>query len=405
MEYRYTLERGSRKHVCPACGHKRFVRYIDRETGEYLPAQYGRCDREDDCRYHLNPYTDGYGRDGGGVPSVPFRLMAPRRKAAATACAPVLVPAEVYTPFEAAGMESGFARNLRYNVPFPFPDTDISKVVRLYRLGAVTGGRFAGGVCFPFIDGGGGVRAVQVKCFDDTNHTTATTFLHALLSRGDWVADYEKQEKKITCLFGAHLLEKYPRNPVALVEAPKTAIIGTLYFGFPDEGENVPVWVAVYNKSSFTPDKLHVLAGRRVEVWPDLSKDGATFNEWKAKAEAMAAENCRLSFRFNDYLEEIATDEQRTRGLDLADFLIDCDWRETRLTPAAEPMAELTPTPAAEPMAEMAEMAELTPTPAAEPTPARQEPAEYSQVRTTGGTWNIDFDFYGAPWQRYGLPF
>ena len=61
-EYRYIFEKGSKKHLCPNCNKKRFVRYIDTVTGNYLPEQYGRCDRESKCSYHLNPYIDGYAK-------------------------------------------------------------------------------------------------------------------------------------------------------------------------------------------------------------------------------------------------------------------------------------------------------------------------------------------------------
>lgn len=360
-EYPCSLEKGSRKHRCPQCGRKTFVRYIDNTTGEYLPEQYGRCDHEQSCGYHLNPLKDGHYKRNGNTPApvrLPRRLQAPPKQP--PTAAPVAIPDEVYRPFEAAGNSSVFARNLRYNVPFPFPDTDISKVVRLYRLGAVSGDYMAGAVCFPYIDTHGNIRAVQVMQYDETNHKTKATFLHGLLRGcgGDWVRDYKKQDKLITCLFGAHLLKQYPHNPVALVEAPKTAVICALYHGFPDESSNNPVWVAIFNKSSFTYDKLKVLEGRRVEVFPDLSEradgdtHGATFQEWKRKAEALQAEHPRLDFRFNDYLEQVATDEQRAAGLDLADFLINEDWRESRPTPPApmeaEQPADLTPdTPAA----------------------------------------------------------
>lgn len=61
-QHRYKLEKGSKKHHCPECRKRRFVRYIDTDTSEYLPHLYGRCDRESKCAYHLNPYKDGYGK-------------------------------------------------------------------------------------------------------------------------------------------------------------------------------------------------------------------------------------------------------------------------------------------------------------------------------------------------------
>jgi len=100
-----------------------------------------------------------------------------------------------------------------------------------------------GAICFPFIDVDQNIRAVQEKIFDDNNHTDKskkyhTSWLHSRLQYSqyrnkplpDWLKAYLNNDIKVSCLFGEHLLNKYPQNPVGLVEAPKTAIYGTLYF-------------------------------------------------------------------------------------------------------------------------------------------------------------------------------
>ena len=61
-KYRYILEKKSKKHHCPDCNMETFVCYIDTITGDYLPKQFGRCDRESKCNYHLNPYSNGYAK-------------------------------------------------------------------------------------------------------------------------------------------------------------------------------------------------------------------------------------------------------------------------------------------------------------------------------------------------------
>ena len=59
-QHQYILDKSSKKYHCPQCNKKTFVLYIDTLTNEYLPEQYGRCDRESKCNYFLNPYNDDY---------------------------------------------------------------------------------------------------------------------------------------------------------------------------------------------------------------------------------------------------------------------------------------------------------------------------------------------------------
>ncbi|MDD4429550.1 MAG: DUF6371 domain-containing protein [Paludibacter sp.] len=345
-EYRYIFEKGSRKHICPECGKKRFVRYVDTKTGEYLPDQYGRCDREANCGYHLNPYQDGYskmiwGKENGNSIVIPTRWKPPTtRKVQQPPVKPVYFNFEAFKrTLRPEHYENNiFIQNLFGRVQFPFDPADVTRVIELYRLGTVSAGYRSGAVTFPFIDIDGNVRAVQVKQFDEANHTTGTDFLHSILAKyyndigkqlPEWLEAYMSQDKKVSCLFGEHLLNKFPSNRIALVEAPKTAIYGTLYFGLPETPDQY-LWIAVYNKSSFSLDKVKPLQGRFVDVFPDLSKDGGTFREWEAKAKEFERMLPGTQFKMYDFLEHEALEEDRVNGEDIADYLTKLDWRSFR---------------------------------------------------------------------------
>ena len=53
--FKYSLDKSSKKYVCPNCNKKTFVYYVDTEKGNYLTTDYGRCDREQNCNYHKAP--------------------------------------------------------------------------------------------------------------------------------------------------------------------------------------------------------------------------------------------------------------------------------------------------------------------------------------------------------------
>lgn len=333
-EYRYILEKGSKKHICPNCGKRRFVRYIDTHTGEYLPEQYGRCDREINCPQQdfNNPYKDGYSKmiceqEQGNKTDWKPQGYKPIQK-------PKIKP--VFFPFEKLKStlkdydKNVFIQNLLTNIEYPFNKTDIEKVVSLYRLGTIENK-----ICFPFIDIKGNIRTVQVKQFDNKNHTTGTTFLHSIIEKHytrnneplpEWLEAYNKNELKVSCLFGEHLLSKYPHNTIALVEAPKTAIYGTLYFGFPEHPTNL-LWLAVYNVSSLNFDKVKELKGRNVLLFPDLK----AFDKWSNKINEIKRQLPNTYFKVSNLLETKATEQDKQKGNDLADYLIKQDWRLFRI--------------------------------------------------------------------------
>jgi hypothetical protein len=211
-----------------------------------------------------------------------------------------------------------------------------------------------------------------------------------------WLEAYIKQDKRITCLFGEHLLSKYHSNPIALVEAPKTAIYGTLYFGLPETPESL-IWLAVYNKGSFKFDKLKVLQGRFVYVFPDLSKDGNTFNDWKTDAKDYESKLTGTKFIFSDLLEQLAPEIDKNKGKDIADYLIKQDWRlfRKRNIQELQPQIELKESEASE-ASEAQKTKIFSPEAPTEPPPAVQT---FVVVETTpiekvsyGNNWLTDIE-------------
>lgn len=393
--YHYILDKGTKKHICPNCGKLRFVRYIDTETGQYLPGEFGRCDRESNCNYHKKPpietrcffvpfvqlvdyserafqlftnsgnffipksqvyertengcYISEFALTGeGGKPqylTTDYRYYSEMGQVQAQSTPAIQQPKEntVYHIPESVLNETlkGYEINTFIQNLLKFaPVTEIERVISLYRLGTITDKDRRGAVTFPFIDIAGNVRTIQAKQFNEANHTTGTDFLHSIIERAhnktgeplpDWLKQYRNNERFVSCLFGEHLLNKYPVNPVALVEAPKTAIIGTLYYGLPDS-PNQLLWLAVYNKSSLTYEKCKALKGRKVILFPDLN----AFTDWSAKAKEISANLPGSRFVVSDLLENNATEAEKINGLDLADYLIRFDFRQIRGEKAPE---------------------------------------------------------------------
>ena len=187
-EHRYILEETSKKFDCPDCGKKRFVRYIDTVTGDYLPGQYGRCDREIECSYLLNPYKDGYAKmiweqEKGINSGNREQSKQPHREKPTPKPKPVFIPVEVLQQTLKGYEQNVFIQNLLSRISFPVEPEDIEKIITLYYLGTVCNGYLKGAVMFPFIDKSGNVRTIQVKQFDQANHTTGTDFLHSMIEK------------------------------------------------------------------------------------------------------------------------------------------------------------------------------------------------------------------------------
>lgn len=281
------------KHTCPQCGGKRtFKRYLNSE-GNYVADHVGICDRLDNCGYHYPPRQ--YFADHGI-----------ERHHATTHCTPPQIkeetikppiPIEVVKGSLSKPEENNFIRFLsnRFGARVARDLTD------KYFLGTSNDWR-KGAVAFYNIDRDGIVWYGKVMSYDsEGKRLPGANSVHSLLKiEGDTY-------KKI--FFGEHLLTKFPELPVAIVEAPKTAVIASVYF--PDL-----IWVAAGGLSWLTSDRMMGLIDRTVILYPDLGKAEI---EWKEKAKSFQR-LCKVSV--SPLLGNIATEDERREGLDLADFLL-----------------------------------------------------------------------------------
>jgi len=347
-DYPYKLTSNKYPKInCPYCGAvNHWQRYIDTTTGQLLPDQYGKCDNENKCGKWNDPYKLGYGKNQ----MVRDQENSLQYQSNWTPPARIIEqppnPDPVFFDFETFRQTlnpefyemNTFFQNLLNRVLFPFDIDEVTKVIELYRLGTISNGLQAGAITFPFIDIQENIRTIQVKQFDKTNHTTGTDFLHSIIEKQhtrnkkqlpEWLEAYIKQQKFVSCLFGEHLLKANPGQIVALVEAPKTAIYCWLYFNKHHITKNW-IWLAVGAMGYFTFERIKVLKGRSVFVFPDLSKDGSTFKKWETKAKEFEKRLPGTKFNFSDFLEQFAPETDRINGNDIADYLIKTDWHKYR---------------------------------------------------------------------------
>lgn len=196
-----------------------------------------------------------------------------------------------------------------------FEHSRVEFLVEEYKLGCYEyNEKYFDDVVFPSIDVQGRVHNLKIQnyCTDPKSEA----FFHCAKKHCLWIGKDlihpEKSAKEPVfdnyCLFGAHLLAKYPNDPVVLVESPKNAIIGAAQV-------TDAVWVATGSKIMLKERTLKCLKGRDVIVYPDCD----AFNEWKTtlstpKMRALA------NFVVSDFCKVYAPEGQEK--FDIADYIL-----------------------------------------------------------------------------------
>lgn len=179
-----------------------------------------------------------------------------------------------------------------------------------YRLGATK----EGGVIFWEIDAQnrvhtGKIMYYQSDCHRDKSHTP--TWVHALV-RDKLPQDYELQH----CLFGLHLLGA-AGGVVCVVESEKTAVICSIL-------RPECVWLSCGGLQMFKPELLSPLTHNKVVIFPDTDESCNTFRKWSVIAlQASKLYPFRYPIRVSNLLERSATPSQKSRKIDIVDFLFE----------------------------------------------------------------------------------
>jgi hypothetical protein len=332
--HRYQLDGSNRetkrKIDCPYCGGKKcFTRYKDYETGDYIDDSVGACDRANKCNAHVKPKewfsTHPEQRSSFLSHSDQPNEYEPKPR--------IDIPFEVLKDTLKDYEQNSFIKSI---LPY-FPANKIEKAIADYFIGTaepVIDHSYGKSVVFWFIDRNNKIRAGQVKQFNEDCKTLSlhledrdvkAFWIHRLLKKKyhkqredlpKWLTDYEGTEK-VTCLFGEHLLNKYPNKPVGLVEAPKSAILASLVY--PEY-----VWLATTSLTYLTKERCKVLAGRKVVLVPDTGipnkRTGLScIDQWRDRVNEFKD---LAQFAFSTLLEEATTNEQKEAGFDLADLIL-----------------------------------------------------------------------------------
>lgn len=306
MKYRYHLLKYNgpkTRFRCPGCGRYHcFTPYVDDDDNAVDIERFGRCDHECSCGYHLYPSSEPNWQGGkhSALPEFGKRPLKRREELKTELCTLPMDTVQKTLLFTPKNAFVAFLSRL-------FGEETVKSLSELYRIGTTKDGH----TIFYQFDTLGRCRAGKIIPYNpETGHrikddtVPPVMWVHTRLkSLGQLPDDWTLSQ----CLFGEHLLPRYPELPVALVEAEKTAVICSAVF--PEF-----LWLATGGLSQFN-DRLNVLRGRKVVAFPDLGG----YDKWVAKVRNYP----RLDITVSDYLERIATDQMREMGADLADWVVE----------------------------------------------------------------------------------
>jgi hypothetical protein len=285
IQFKYTLDKSSKKFVCPNCGKRTFVKYIETETGNYLTDDIGRCDRETNCCYHKPPI---------GKENKTIKI--------------INIPKLPTTYHSLQLVQKSFLNCSQNNfvvfLQTLFNSDEVMEAVNKYLI--ATSNHYAGATIFWQIDNLERIHAGKIlqynletgKRVKDVEGKSLINWVHSVSK----LKDFNLKQ----CLFGLHLIEERNTNTIAIVEAEKTAVVMSLF-------KPEYTWMSTGSKQGFKYEMLLPIKQYKIIAFPDKSE----FNDWHKKANELNNEG------FNISVSDLIENTNYPTGTDLADVYID----------------------------------------------------------------------------------
>jgi hypothetical protein len=298
IQYKYSLDRTSKKFLCPKCNKKTFVKYIENETKDYLSDEFGRCDRETNCAYHSRPETEfknTFEAIYTAKPDPSFHDLELREKTVLD------------------NNQNNFITFLKTL----YSEEKVYEAVRKYLIG--TWSSWKGTTVFWQIDQEEKVRHGKVMMFDlETGKRSKREDGTGVFSTVKCLLKLDGFEL-IQCLFGLHLIDKNTKI-IALVESEKTAVIMSLF-------KPEYTWLATGSKGGFKYKFLKAIKQYKIVAFPDKSE----YSDWSTKAVELNG------FGFNIGVSSFLENLDYPDGADLADVYFDQLKKEEVVNSEVEP--------------------------------------------------------------------
>jgi hypothetical protein len=360
--FRYTLDKSSKKYNCPNCQKKTFVKYVNNETGNYLTEDLGRCDRESKCSYHKAPekgktaYLINFlslesisnkaykGVDENGVIHfIPKSQILDIEKNRCwlpewflqtndflfTGCPSKIINSgglvntpipSVEPPKEPTFHSLELLNEMYYDNPVndnlleflktQFTAEEVFQAMQKYLITGINN-PWPNSTVFWQIDQKERIRGGKIMLYNASNSKRVKEPYNHI----NWVHKARKEEGFTLnqCLFGLHLVSEDYDSTIAIVESEKTAVIMSIF---------LPqfLWLATGNKQNLKQDLLKPIKKRQVVLYPDNGE----FEFWNNKAEALRANGFNISV--SDFLEK----PENKLGFDLADLFLKQNQLETQ---------------------------------------------------------------------------